>query len=95
MESLARLGSVLAALAAIWAAIVWAVRFLDRQKKQDNELSAIRRENKFIFQGVLACLKGLKEQGCDGAVTTTLNTLENYLNDQAHKVDEGPKNENQ
>lgn len=34
---------------------------------------------------VLACLKGLKEQGCDGPVTSAINQIEKYINKQAHK----------
>ena len=30
------------------------------------------RERKFLTQGVLACLKGLKEQCCDGPVTIAI-----------------------
>jgi hypothetical protein len=33
---------------------------------------------------VLACLKGLKEQGCDGPVTEALGKLEAHLNQAAH-----------
>ena len=37
-----------------------------------------------ICYGVLACLKGLKEQGCDGPVSDALDKLEKYLNKAAH-----------
>ena len=39
-------------------------RWTLRQKAQDRELSAIRKENTLLTYGVLACLKGLEEQGC-------------------------------
>ena len=35
--------------------------------------------------GVLACLKGLKEQGCNGPVTEAIQTIEKHLNVEAHK----------
>ena len=38
-----------------------------------------------MTQGVLACLKGLQEQGCDGPVTIAIKKLENHINKQAHK----------
>ena len=38
--------------------------------------------------GILACLKGLKEQGCNGPVTEALHTLEKHLNQSAHGQEE-------
>lgn len=35
--------------------------------------------------GVLACLKGLKEQGCDGPVIDAIERIEEHINKQAHK----------
>ena len=46
-----------------------------------------RQEQTMICYGVLACLKGLKEQGCNGPVTDALNKLEKYLNEKAHDGD--------
>ena len=46
---------------------------------------AIKEEQTLLTYGVLACLKGLKEQGCDGPVTTAINQIEKYINKQAHK----------
>ena len=38
-----------------------------------------------ITPDVEACLKGLKEQGCNGPVTEAINKIEKHLNLQAHK----------
>ena len=51
---------------------------------RDRALTAIRQEQILICCGVLACLKGLKEQGCDGPVTEALGKLEAHLNQAAH-----------
>lgn len=77
--------AVLTALGVIGAAVVWCIKFVDRQKKQDKELAAIRREQTLICYGIMACLRGLKEQGCDGPVTTALDKLEKHLNQAAHE----------
>ena len=37
-----------------------------------------------LTYGVLACLKGLKEQGCNGPVSEAINKIEKYLNKKAH-----------
>ena len=49
--------------------------------------AAIRKEQTLICFGVLACLKGLKEQGCNGPVTAALDKLEKHLNEAAHEED--------
>ena len=53
-------------------------------KAQDRELSAIRKENTLLTYGVLACLKGLEEQGCDGPVHEAIDKIERDLNLRAH-----------
>ena len=79
--------SLLAALGALGGAALWAYKFVERNRRQDKELAAIRREQTLICYGVLACLKGLKEQGCNGPVTAALNKLEKHLNEAAHDED--------
>ena len=56
-----------------------------KQEKQDKDIKAIKEEQTILTQGVLACLKGLKEQGCDGPVTAAIKQIETHLNKQAHK----------
>ena len=86
-KTLIELAALLTALGVIGGAALWAVKFVDRQKKQDQELTAIRKEQTLICYGVMACLKGLKEQGCDGPVTAALDKLEKHLNQAAHEED--------
>jgi hypothetical protein len=72
------------------------VRWVDKQSKQDEEIknlkqhheddiAEMKQEQTLLVYGVLACLKGLKEQGCNGPVTDTINEYEKYLNQKAHK----------
>lgn len=77
--------AILAALLALGSQIAKSVRWLDRQKQQDAELAAIKEEQTLLTYGVLACLKGLKEQGCNGPVTDAINRIEKYLNKKAHE----------
>ena len=86
-KTLIELAALLTALGVIGGAALWAVKFVDRQKKQDQELTAIRKEQQLICYGVMACLRGLKEQGCDGPVTAALDKLEKHLNQAAHEED--------
>ena len=86
-DTLIKIAAVLAALGGIGSVVVWCIKFVDRQKKQDKELAAIRREQTVICYGILACLRGLEEQGCDGPVHEALAKLEKHLNQAAHEED--------
>lgn len=77
--------SVITALGVIFGVIFAVYRWYLKQEKQDKDIKAIKEEQTLLTYGVLACLKGLKEQGCDGPVTTAINQIEKYINKQAHK----------
>lgn len=78
------ISAILAAISAIVAYFAKAVRWVDRQKKQDAEIQYIKEEQKIVVYGLLACLKGLNEQGCDGPVTEAITKIETHLNTRAH-----------
>lgn len=84
-DTIIKIAGVLTALGGIGGVVVWCIKFVDRQKKQDKELVAIRKEQTLICYGILACLRGLEEQGCDGPVHEALNKLEKHLNQAAHE----------
>lgn len=58
-------------------------------KKLECEMAAeIRKNNaelQILTRGILACLKGLQEKGCNGPVTETAREIEEYLNAKAHE----------
>lgn len=106
-QTIITIGAVVTALIAIVGLFVKVVRFIDRQKEQDEEIKknraereteiselreahntdikAIKDEQTVLVYGVLACLKGLSEQGCNGPVTKAIEKLEKHLNIEAHK----------
>lgn len=59
-------------------------------KALENELTEeVRKTNaelQLLTYGVLACLKGLQEKGCNGPVTEAVNKIEKYLNAKAHET---------
>ncbi len=78
-------------LAALIAAIVAIFKYYNKiydlvkhQKQQDDDIKTIKAEQTLMTYGVLACLKGLQEQGCDGAVTEAIDKIDKYLNKAAH-----------
>lgn len=54
------------------------------------DMLRINEEQTLLTYGVLACLKGLKEQGCNGPVTNAIDKIEKYLNQKAHEGWETP-----
>ena len=54
-------------------------------KMHESDIKSIQAEQTIIVYGLLACLKGLKEKGCDGPVSEAVDTLDKYLNKKAHE----------
>ena len=77
--------ALISGLGVIFGVVAWAIRFVDRQKAQDKEIQAIKEEQTVLVYGVLACLKGLREQGCNGPVTKAIEKMEKHLNIEAHR----------
>ena len=76
-----------AVLAAIFAILRYYNRGYDwvkKQKTQDYEIKSIKEEQQLLTYGVLACLKGLHEQGCNDSVTEAIAKIEKHLNAKAH-----------
>lgn len=87
-QTVIQAGAVLTALGVIISTVVGAVKFVERQKQLAKEQEEIRVEQTVICFAQLACLKGLKEMGCNGPVTDALNRLEKHLNKSAHHIDD-------
>ena len=95
-QTLITASAVLAAVVAISTFFAKGVRWVDRQKQQDSDIKALRathvsdmdgikQEQTLIVYGLLACLKGLSEQGCNGPVTEAISKIEKHLNEKAHE----------
>ena len=79
------IASVVTAIGVVFGIIFAVYRWFLKQEKQDTDIKEIKDEQTLLTYGVLACLKGLKEQGCDGPVTSAINQIEKHTNKQAHK----------
>ena len=89
-------GAVMGAVIAIIVNFAKIVRWVDKQKQQtydidalrathNHDMDAMKQEQTLLVYGILACLKGLKEQGCNGPVTEAINKIEKHLNQKAHQ----------
>jgi len=93
LQSVITFGAVITAICVIFSKYNRGYDFVKHQKEQDEdikntkkEIAEIKEEQALIVSGVLACLKGLQEQGCDGAVSDTIKNFEEYLNKKAHAL---------
>ena len=77
--------ATITALGVIFGAVFAIYKWFLKQEKQDRDIKAIKEEQTELVHGVLACLMGLKEQGCNGPVTAAIEQLEKHINKQAHK----------
>lgn len=73
-----------AAIIALAGYLFKAHDWVKKQSCQDTEIKAIKEEQQLLIYGILACLKGLKEQGCNGPVTEAINKIDKHLNERAH-----------
>lgn len=48
------------------------------------EVMESKRERKLMYKGILASLKGLQEQGCNGTVSGEIKEMDDFLMDAAH-----------
>ena len=85
MELITTLAATITALGVIFGVIFAIYKWYLKQEKQDKDIKAIKEEQTVLVHGVLACLKGLSEQGCNGPVTEAINQIEKHINKHAHK----------
>lgn len=90
------LGSLLTAIVAIFAWIFkihkWFLKQEEQEKiiksledKHNEDIKEIRAEQRVMCTGVLACLDGLEQLGCNHSVPKAKELLEEYLNNIAHQ----------
>ena len=78
------LAATITALGVVFGAVFGIYRWFLKQEKQDKDIKSIKEEQSVLVHGVLACLQGLREQGCNGPVTAAIEQIENHINKQAH-----------
>lgn len=80
--------SVITAITVIFSVVFAIYRWYLKQNHQDVEIKVLKKEQCLLTYGVLACLKGLKEQGCNGPVTEAIDKIEKHVNQAAHEQEE-------
>ncbi|MBQ6707590.1 MAG: branched-chain amino acid ABC transporter permease [Clostridia bacterium] len=59
----------------------------DLKDKHEQDNNSTQDEQTIVIYGLLACLKGLQEQGCNGPVTEAIGKIEKHINQKAHRKD--------
>lgn len=85
LSSIKTLAEVIALIVLFYGYFSKVIHFADKQKELEKEVKDIKDEQSILTYGVLACLKGLKEQGCNGPVTEAISKIEKHLNIKAHE----------
>ena len=55
------------------------------REKHERDQNGTQEEQTLVIYGLLACLKGLAEQGCDGPVSEAIDKIEKHINLKAHE----------
>lgn len=84
-DAIIKAASLIGALGVIVGAIIAVYKVIEQNKKQTEVIRMVQEEQTVICYGLLACLKGLQEQGCNGPVTEARGRLEKHLNQKAHE----------
>lgn len=98
VDIIIRVAALITASGVIIGLIAAIIRFIMQPKHQgeaikklrsahEADIKTINEEQCLITYGLLACLKGLQEQGCNGPVTEAINKIEKHLNKQAHDME--------
>jgi hypothetical protein len=77
--------ALVGALGTLGALLYKVFQWIERQKKQDEEIVAIKEEQCILCYGLLATLDGLRQLGANGNVTKAHEALERHLNKSAHE----------
>ncbi len=80
--------SLLSAVLAIGTALISVYKWYDRQNKQDKDIAKMKEEQCLLTYGILACLDGLQQLGCNHSVPETRAKIEKHINKAAHEQDE-------
>lgn len=64
-------------------------KFDDEIKKlsdrHEKDQTGVQEEQTIVIYGLLACLKGLAAQGCNGPVSEAITKIEKHINMKAHE----------
>lgn len=85
LNTLITTAGVLTAVGVIIGLFVKIHKWYLKQERQDDDIKNVKKENRLIFEGLLACLDGLEQLGANHTVPIAKEKLQNHLNERAHE----------
>lgn len=76
--------AMLTAAITLVSAFTAAVRWVQKQQKQDEDIASIKEENTIICYALMGCLDGLEQLGANHTVPAAKEKLDKHLNKKAH-----------
>ena len=83
-QTIITIAAVIGAIATILKYYNKGYDLVKHQKEQDKFIQDTQEELTLLTDGILACLKGLHEQGANGPVTEAIDKIEKHVNQRAH-----------
>ena len=83
-QTLLTVAAVIGAFVAVVSYLRKLFGWFEKQEMQDKSIKDIQKEQYVLTNGILACLKGLVELGCDGAVKGEIANIEKQIKKKAH-----------
>lgn len=80
--------SLLVAVTTIGGTLISAYKWYARQNKQDKDIAKMKEEQCLLTYGILACLDGLQQLGCNHSVPEVRAKIEKHINKEAHEQGE-------
>lgn len=84
-DTIIKAAAIITASATIITMLFALFRWLNKQKKQDDDIRALKKESSIICEALRACLDGLEQLGANHTVTATKVKLDEHLNAKAHE----------
>lgn len=79
------IGSCCGVLVSCIVALLKVHKWFLKQEQQDKDIQHIKDEQRIMCSGLLACLDGLEQLGCNHSVPKTKEMLEEHINKIAHE----------
>ena len=86
-NTIIKAASLLAAVGSLGGVLIAIYKILENNKKQNEVIKALQKEQTLICYGLRGALQGLIEQGANGPCKDALSKLDKHLNEQAHDPD--------
>ena len=83
-ESVIGAAGLIAAVIALVTYLAKIHKWFLRQKAQEKDIKAIKRENTLMVYAMQACLDGLQQLGANHTVPAAKEKLDKYINQMAH-----------